>query len=262
MSKATWGDDDGDGVLPWVEDQLDELGAETPVLFDETDGIDFEAVADTAARRHPRRLLRPHAGGVRHALQDRAGRRLPRGRVGHLLRGHDPAQLRRDRPRRRGRPAHRGPRTPRSTPRWPHYPELAESKVLFSYIDPTDLSQVGFYTSHDTRPGFLASLGLPQPGDRRGGVGGDRRVLHLDQRRGGRPLRRRRRVRHLRRGRRRDHRPAAGRPAALADPRDRQRPHRDPRELDARSPRRRTRRRCRSAGASTSTSPCSRARCG
>ena len=47
MSKATWGDDDGDGVLPWVEDQLDELGAETPVLFDETDGIDFEAVADT-----------------------------------------------------------------------------------------------------------------------------------------------------------------------------------------------------------------------
>ena len=48
MSKATWGDDDNDGVLPWVEDKLEELGAETPVLFDETDGIDFEAVADTA----------------------------------------------------------------------------------------------------------------------------------------------------------------------------------------------------------------------
>src|SRR5215217_334120 len=47
MSKATWGDDDGDGVLPWVEDQLEELDAETPVLFDETEGIDFEAVADT-----------------------------------------------------------------------------------------------------------------------------------------------------------------------------------------------------------------------
>ncbi|MGO8609104.1 ABC transporter substrate-binding protein, partial [Rhizobium johnstonii] len=47
MSKATWGDDDGDGVLPWVEDKLTELGAETPVLFDETDGIPFEKVADT-----------------------------------------------------------------------------------------------------------------------------------------------------------------------------------------------------------------------
>ena len=47
MAKATWGDDDDDGVLPWVKDQLEELDAETPVLFDETEGIDFEAVADT-----------------------------------------------------------------------------------------------------------------------------------------------------------------------------------------------------------------------
>jgi iron complex transport system substrate-binding protein len=44
---VTWGDDDGDGVLPWVEERLEQLGAQTPVLFDETDGIDFEAVADT-----------------------------------------------------------------------------------------------------------------------------------------------------------------------------------------------------------------------
>lgn len=48
MSKATWGDDDDNGILPWVEEKLDELGGETPVLFDETDGIDYEAVADTA----------------------------------------------------------------------------------------------------------------------------------------------------------------------------------------------------------------------
>ncbi|MFC5905343.1 ABC transporter substrate-binding protein, partial [Streptomyces zhihengii] len=47
MAKATFGDDDNDGVLPWTEDRLKELGAKTPVLFDETDGIDFEAVADT-----------------------------------------------------------------------------------------------------------------------------------------------------------------------------------------------------------------------
>ena len=26
MSEATWGDDDGDGVLPWVEEKLEELG--------------------------------------------------------------------------------------------------------------------------------------------------------------------------------------------------------------------------------------------
>ena len=47
MAAANFGDDDGDGLLPWVSERLEELDAETPVLFDETDGIDFEAVADT-----------------------------------------------------------------------------------------------------------------------------------------------------------------------------------------------------------------------
>ena len=34
MSKATWGDDNGNGVLPWVEDELTELGVDTSVLGD------------------------------------------------------------------------------------------------------------------------------------------------------------------------------------------------------------------------------------
>src|SRR3712207_5896305 len=42
MAAANFGDDDGDGLLPWVSERLEELEAETPVLFDETDGIDFE----------------------------------------------------------------------------------------------------------------------------------------------------------------------------------------------------------------------------
>lgn len=46
MEEATWGDDDGDGVLPWVEDKLTEMGAETPEMYDGTDGVDFEAISD------------------------------------------------------------------------------------------------------------------------------------------------------------------------------------------------------------------------
>ena len=34
---------------------------------------------------------------------------------------------------------------------------------MFSDIDLTDLSQVGFYTTHDTRPGFLAEVGMAMP---------------------------------------------------------------------------------------------------
>ena len=102
MSKAAWGDDDDNGVLPWVEEKLDELGAETPVLFDETDGIDYEAVADTEPDVIPRRLLRSDPGGVRHPLQDRPGHRLPEGRLGHLGRRHDRDGLQGPRPREGG----------------------------------------------------------------------------------------------------------------------------------------------------------------
>nr|WP_206686619.1 MULTISPECIES: iron-siderophore ABC transporter substrate-binding protein [Microbacterium] len=35
------------GVYEWTSDKLTELGAELPVLFDVTDGLDFEAIADT-----------------------------------------------------------------------------------------------------------------------------------------------------------------------------------------------------------------------
>lgn len=162
MSKAGWGDDDGDGVLPWVEAKLTELGADTPVLFDETDGIDFEAVADT----DPDLILAAYSGITEEeyetlskiapvvaypdvawgtSLQDmirlnaRALGLAPEGErliealdaeIGDALRRHE---------------------------------ALQGKRVLFSFIDPADLSQVGFYTSHDTRPGFLAGLGLPLP---------------------------------------------------------------------------------------------------
>ncbi len=50
FAKATYGDDDTDGVLPWTFEGLEALdatGDALPVLFDETDGIAFEQVANT-----------------------------------------------------------------------------------------------------------------------------------------------------------------------------------------------------------------------
>lgn len=36
------------GLYEWTSDKLEELGGEEPVIFDSTDGVDFEAIADTA----------------------------------------------------------------------------------------------------------------------------------------------------------------------------------------------------------------------
>lgn len=162
MSKATWGDDDGDGVLPWVEDRLEELGAETPVLFDETDGIDFEAVADT----QPDVILAAYSGLTQEeydtlskiapvvAYPDVAWGtsyedmiRLDSAAIGLAAEGEELIDE-----------LHSEVESALAA-----HPQLTDSKILFSYIDPTDLSQVGLYTSLDTRPGFLAGLGLPQP---------------------------------------------------------------------------------------------------
>lgn len=48
MPSMSYGDEDGDGFLPWAREALDDLGVaddDLPLLFDETDGINFERVA-------------------------------------------------------------------------------------------------------------------------------------------------------------------------------------------------------------------------
>jgi iron complex transport system substrate-binding protein len=162
MSKATWGDDDNDGVLPWVEDALADLGAPTPVLFDETDGIDFEAVADT----QPDVILASYSGLTQEDY-DTLSKIAPVVAFPEVAWGTSWQDMIRMNSAAVGRPAEgealvselQGEVEAAVSA----HPELRGKRILFSYIDPTDLSQIGFYTSHDTRPGFLAELGFPMP---------------------------------------------------------------------------------------------------
>ncbi|MFF2633672.1 iron-siderophore ABC transporter substrate-binding protein [Microbacterium sp. NPDC058021] len=162
MSKASWGDDDGDGVLPWVEDRLEELDAETPVLFDETDGIDFEAVADT----QPDVILAAYSGLTQEEY-DTLSKIAPvvaypdiawATSYEDMIRLNSAALGLADEGEQLIEDLHAEVDTALAA-----HPGLADAKVLFSYLDPADFSSVGFYTSHDTRPGFLESLGLPAP---------------------------------------------------------------------------------------------------
>ncbi|TDQ34631.1 iron-siderophore ABC transporter substrate-binding protein [Aureibacillus halotolerans] len=47
FSAANFGVQDDSGLLPWTAEKLDELGAETPNIFQDTDGLDFEAISDS-----------------------------------------------------------------------------------------------------------------------------------------------------------------------------------------------------------------------
>jgi len=162
MAEVTWGDDDGDGVLPWVEDKLEELGAETPVLFDETDGIDFEAVADT----QPDVILAAYSGLTQEEY-DTLSKIAPVVAYPEVAWGTSYEDMIRLNSKALGL-SEEGDALIEELhgevdSALANYPELADSRVLFSYIDPSDFSQIGFYTSLDTRPGFLEGLGFPVP---------------------------------------------------------------------------------------------------
>lgn len=164
MAAATFGDDDNNGVLPWVEERLDELDAKTPVLFDETDGIDFEAVADT----RPDVILAAYSGLTEQdyatlseiapvvAYPEAAWATPWRDTIrtnseaigladeGEKLIGDLDADIKKTVAK---------------------YPQLKGKTAMFmTHVDPNDVSEVGFYTAHDTRTLFFEDLGMKIPG--------------------------------------------------------------------------------------------------
>lgn len=162
MSKATWGDDDGDGVLPWVEDKLEELGADTPVLFDETDGIDYEAVADT----QPDVILASYSALTQEEYDTLskiapvvAYPEVPWGTtVDEMIELNSKALGLED----EGEALIEDLRA-EATAALDAHSVLKDTKALFLFVDPSDLSQIGFYTGIDPRAGYLHELGMPLP---------------------------------------------------------------------------------------------------
>ncbi|MET0766621.1 MAG: ABC transporter substrate-binding protein, partial [Aeromicrobium sp.] len=162
MPKVTYGDDDTDGLHPWVKDQLDELGGEAPVLFDETDGIDATAVAKTS----PDLILAPNSGLTKEeyetlskiapvvAYPDQAWGTSWRDALkltGQALGKSDEAtQLISDLEQ-------------QITDATAKRPEIKGKTAVMSWIDPSDLSKVGYYTASDTRAAFLNDLGFETP---------------------------------------------------------------------------------------------------
>lgn len=162
MAAASWGDDDGDGVMPWVESQLEELDAEVPVLFDETDGIDVEAVADT----QPDLILATYSG-ITQEEYDTLSRIAPVVAYPELAWATTVEEMIALSSRAMGREAEGeqliADLESQVTSTFDDHPALTDLSVMFTYLDPNDLSTIGFYTTHDTRPAFLHAAGMAVP---------------------------------------------------------------------------------------------------
>ncbi|MEP7453882.1 iron-siderophore ABC transporter substrate-binding protein [Phyllobacterium sp. SB3] len=163
FAAANFGDDNGNGLLPWVEEALAKLGAKAPLLFDEGDGIDFEAVAatnpdiilaaysglsqsdyDTLSQIAPvvaypeavwstdwREMIHLNSTGLGMADEGEALIAKIESEIAETVAGH---------------------------------PELRGKSAMFiTHLDATNLSTVNFYTTNDTRVKFFADLGLKSP---------------------------------------------------------------------------------------------------
>lgn len=162
MAKANYGDEDGDGLLPWVKEQLDELGAKTPVLFDETDSIDFEAVADTK----PDVILAAYSG-LSKSDYETLSKIAPTIAYPGVAWGTTVEQMITMESTALGLKTEGAALIERlhdeTDADVAKVPGIEGKSVMFAYIDPSDLSKVGFYTTHDTRPAFLEQIGMTTP---------------------------------------------------------------------------------------------------
>lgn len=163
MARANFGDDDGDGVLPWVSARLKELNAPVPVLFDEGDGIDFEAVAAT----RPDVILAAYSG-LSQADYDTLSQIAPVVAYPDAPWSTDWREMIRLDSAGLGMAAEGEALIARiesdiATEVAAH-PELRGKTAMFvTHMDVTNLSTVNFYTTNDTRVKFFADLGLASP---------------------------------------------------------------------------------------------------
>lgn len=168
FAKVNFGDDNGNGVFPWVEARLAELGAEMPALFDEGDGVDFEAVAAT----NPDLILAAYSGISQSdydtlskiapvvaytvgpwAITWRETIRLNAAAMGRAAGGE--ALIARI----EGRIAEAVAR----------HPEIKGKRAMFiTHLRARDLSVIRFYSANDPRVQFFEDLGMVSPQSVRG----------------------------------------------------------------------------------------------
>jgi iron complex transport system substrate-binding protein len=160
ISESNYGVIDGGSILPWTKEKIAELGGtESTVIFNDTDGLDFEAINEA----DPDVILAAYSGLTQEdydtlsaiapvvAYPKNPWQTLWRDQVrinskaigleaeGEALVAELDALI-------------------ASTVA--NYPQLEGKTAAFVYFDPTDLSTISIYTAEDPRAAFLVDLGL------------------------------------------------------------------------------------------------------
>lgn len=162
FSAANFGVQDDSGLLPWTKEKLDELGVTDPNVFQDTDGLDFEAISDA----NPDVILAAYSGITPEDYETltqiapvvaypsspwtttwREQVELNAAGMGMKEEGE---QLIKDTEN-------------LITEKLKAYPQIQGKKVVWVNFSAKDLSQLHIYTPVDSRVAFLEELGLSAP---------------------------------------------------------------------------------------------------
>lgn len=162
MAKQSWGVTDDSGMHPWTADAVKAIGGEAPVLFDETDGINFEAIEAT----NPDIILATYSGITKEEYETLSKiaptiaypttawgtpwRDLITINAAAINKKDEGDTLVADTEAKIAEAAAK-------------YPQLAGKSAAFFYGSTEDLSKVGFYGTRDPRTAFLSDLGMKVP---------------------------------------------------------------------------------------------------
>jgi len=162
FSAANYGVQDDSGLLPWTAKKLQELGVTEPNVFQDTAGLDFEAISDA----NPDVILAAYSGITQEeydtlsqiapvvafpetpwVISWREQVRMNAAGMGMIAEGEqliqNIEQLIADKAA--------------------QFPELEGVKAAFAYFSPSDLSSFYVYLPNDPRGEFLQELGLLFP---------------------------------------------------------------------------------------------------
>lgn len=162
FSAANYGVQDESGMLPWTAERLKELGEENPNIYQDTDGIDFEAVSDS----NPDVILAAYSGLTQEEY-DTLSEIAPvvaypetpwvitwRDQILYNAKGmgmeEEGKQLIADTEKLIQDKAN-------------EFPEIKGKKAAFGMFNATDLSKFYIYTPADPRGELLEELGMEYP---------------------------------------------------------------------------------------------------
>lgn len=162
ISKANYGTTDENGLLPWTAEKYKELGVEQPAVFDDIDGLDYEAISNS----NPDVILAAYSGITQEeydllskiapvvAYPELAWQTYWRDQItmnataiGKEIEGNelvsDLEKLIAD--------------------KTSEYPNIKGKNAVFCYFTPTDLGKFYIYLPTDPRAEYLTDLGLEVP---------------------------------------------------------------------------------------------------